>query len=59
MEEEEELELQNHLSSPNDLLQYLAHVLTGGFKYFTHRNGAVEVSSNKCKAQRCVYFSYF
>ncbi|HBD94024.1 MAG: hypothetical protein A2015_04100 [Spirochaetes bacterium GWF1_31_7] len=59
-DEEEVMELDKHLHSDEELLEFIADSITGGCNYFSHRNGAIEVSlKNSARGKDVFIFHTF
>lgn len=55
LDEEEAVELDKHIDNEQALLKFIASTLVGGFNYFSHRNGALEVSLKTSARKKDVF----
>lgn len=55
MEDEDIKELEKHMNTEESLQEFLAAHITGTFRYFCHRNGAIEVSIGNSARTKDIY----
>lgn len=55
LDEDEALELNRYINDEEKLIDFLVKTITGGFNYFCHRNGAIEISLKTSARRKDVF----